>query len=363
MRGFNVIALDKNYQIVSLLRSTNLQWNRKYHEAGIFSIQIPINQYVSAMKYIYTKERTELGKITQINYVRQSQYKYIQLSGYFLERDLNRHVVFQNGTSNVINAPSWSFQSGNAEDVAYAYFNGFKTITTSENNSDLGIDSGTSHGRGINSVHYRNGEYLGNKIFDILKPSGMSYRILYDFVNSKKKFEIWSGVDRTENNTEGNNPVIFSTKYGNIKNPNILLDNTEYKNACLNTNEQTDTYVTTYTSRALFNGALDDDEYYFLQNSSTLNRKDYSESDFLSAMDNESINALSGFPKVINVEFDAMEGSYEYMTDFDLGDLCRVEIPKMELSAKARLIGCYEVMKSGQWSMTMEFGTPIILRK
>ena len=58
-----------------------------------------------------------------------------------------------------------------------------------------------------------------------------------------------------------------------------------------------------------------------------------------------------------------MMSSYEYRTDFDLGDLCSIEIPEMDLSAQARLIGCYEVMKSGQWSMTMEFGTPIILKR
>ena len=86
MKGFNTIALDKNYQIVSLIRSTNLQWSRKFHEAGTFSIQIPIEQYNSSMRYIYTKDRPELGKITQINYVRQQQYKYIQLSGYFMEK-------------------------------------------------------------------------------------------------------------------------------------------------------------------------------------------------------------------------------------------------------------------------------------
>ena len=50
------------------------------------------------------------------------------------------------------------------------------------------------------------------------------------------------------------------------------------------------------------------------------------------------------------------------MKDFDIGDECTLEIPEMSLSADARLIGCYEVMKSGQWSMSMEFGTPIIRR-
>lgn len=363
MKGFNTIALDKNYQIVSLIRSTNLQWSRKFHEAGTFSIQIPIEQYNSSMRYIYTKDRPELGKITQINYVRQQQYKYIQLSGYFMEKTLDRHVVFQNGASNVTNAPSWPFQSGKAEDVAYAFFNAFKKLTTASASSNLNIISGISLGRGKDSVHYRNGELLGWKIYDILKPSGMSYRVLYDFVESNKKFEVWSGFDRTENNADGNNPIIFATKYGNIKNPNILIDDTEYKNACLNTNEQTDNDVTTYVSRATFNAASGDDEYWFLSNSSTLNRNEYTSSDLAVAMDNEALNALTGYPKIINVEFDAMESSYEYRTDFDLGDLCSIEIPEMDLSAQARLIGCYEVMKSGQWSMTMEFGTPIILKR
>lgn len=364
MRGFNVMALDKNFQIVSLIRPTNLQWNRKYHESGIFSIQIPLNQYISEMKYIYTDKRPELGKITQVNYAEQGKYRYIQLSGYFLEKDLDRHVAFQNGSSNVTNAPSWPFQSGKAEDVAYAYFNGFKTISTSDNSSDLGISAGTSLGRGKDSIHYRNGEYLGEKIYDILKPSGMSYRVLYDFINVEKKFEVWSGIDRSENNEEGNNPVIFSTKYGNIRNLNILLDDTEYKNACINTNEQTDYDVKTYTSRAIFNASAADDEFFFLKNASMINKNDYSSSNFLTALDNEGMNALSKYnTKVINIDFDAMAGSYEYMQDFDLGDICSIEIPEMNLSANSRLIGCYEVIKKCNWSMTMEFGTPIIIKK
>lgn len=60
-----------------------------------------------------------------------------------------------------------------------------------------------------------------------------------------------------------------------------------------------------------------------MSNSSTLNRNEYTSSDLAVAMDNEALNALTGYPKIINVEFDAMESSYEYRTDFDLGDLCK----------------------------------------
>ena len=95
-----MIALDANYKIVDLLRPTNLQWNRKYHEP-------------------------EIGRVVQTNFLSQQGYQYIQLSGYFEENELNRHIVYQKGTSNIINSPTWAESSGAAETVAYAFFNGF----------------------------------------------------------------------------------------------------------------------------------------------------------------------------------------------------------------------------------------------
>lgn len=366
MKGFNTVALGDNYGIVSLLRFTNLQWSRKYHESGTFSMQIPLSQYSADIKYVYTKDRPEMGKVTQKNYVQQKGFEYMQLSGFFLEKELDRHVVYQNGDNNITNAPTWLQQSGKAETVAYNFFNGFKAITANYGsasvNSDLGITSGITQDRGKDSVHARNGEYLGWKIYDILKPSGMSYRVLYDFVNSRRIFEVWAGLDRTQDNN-GNNPVVFSTKYGNIKNPNILIDESEYKNACLITNKQTVDNTDIYTSRAVFKPGSGDGEYQFLYAQSGINKNDYSSSDFPAALENEGMNELNSKVKIINVEFDAMEGSYEYMADFDIGDLCSIEIPEMSLSAEARLIGCYEVIKSGQWTMTMEFGTPILTNR
>lgn len=320
-------------------------------------------QYSDEILYIYTRERSEVGKVTQLNYVERDGYGYMQLSGYFLEKMLDRHVCYPKGASNITNSPSWLFSSGTAEDVAFAYFNGFKTITATTGSSTLDIQTEVSQRRGKQAIHYRNGEYLGYKIYDILKPSEMSYRVLYDFVNRMKKFECWSGLDRTEGNVEGNNPVIFSTKYGNIKNPNILIEKSSYKNACVVTNEQLVGDASTFTSQAVFDIAHDDLEVSFLYQKSALNAGDYTTSELQAALRNEGMNAMQNFPKTINLEFDAMAGSYEYGIDFDLGDKVSIEVPEINLSAQARLIGCYEVMKSGEWTMTMEFGTPIIIKK
>lgn len=371
MKSFNVMALDAQYQIVSLLRYTNLQWNRKYHESGFFSIQIPLSQYASTIKYIYTKDRPELGKVSQVNYVSANGYSYIQLSGYFLENELNRRVVYPYGYTNIVDPPAWIYRKGKAEDVAIAFFDAFKNLKADTSyttdplyvNSYLGIDREDSKSRGNTVKHTRNGEKLGEKIYDILKPSGMSYRVAYDFTTSKRVFSCLRGTDRRSSQST-NNPIVFSTKYGNIKNPNILMSETEYRNACIVHNSYTSGDVQTDYSRAVFNRTADEGEYddAFLYVESSLNRSDYDEEIWYPAIDNDGVLKLGDSVKTVNVEFDAMEGSYEYGADFDIGDYCSIEIPEIEFSADARLIGCYEVVKSGKWSLTLEFGTPLIRR-
>ena len=303
-----------------------------------------------------------MGEITQINFINQRGYKAINISGFFLENWLNKRVVYRKGTSNIVGGPEWMNQEGKSEDVAYTYFNAFKDVSISQSGDTvdciLGIESGQSLSRGKISNHERCGEKLGSKIYSILKPSEMSYRILYDFEENKKVFSVWSGYDRTQDQSE-NNPVTFSTRYGNIKNPNILIETTNYCNSCIIDNENNGAVY----ERALLNKSAEDDEYIFSYVKSSVNKNDYdSDTDFYSALDAEGKTDLNERVKLINVEFDAMEGSYDYMEDFDLGDKCNIEIPEVDISADAVLIGCYEVIKKGNHSLTLEFGEPVLRR-
>lgn len=351
---------------MEILRFTNLQWSRKYHESGDFSLQIPVNQYMPDIKYIYTKDRPEMGVVQKTTYVSLSNREYIQLSGQFLEgAELGRMVVYPpagkapNGGTNITTEPGWEFKEGPAEDVALEYYNAFKQIGTAARTIALAIEATGSQHRGHDAVHYRNGEVLSWKIYDILKPSGMSYRVHYDLNENTKTLSFWQGLDRTQDNTDGNNPVIFSTRYGNILKPNILIDETDYKNACIVSHGTAAT--ADLVTQMVFN---DDDEPGRIEyETSLLNRSEYKTlAAFQSEMQNEGMNHLAETIKQINVEFDAMTGSYIYGEDFDIGDICSLEIPAMNLTADVRLIGCYEVMKDGKWTMTMEFGTPVLIK-
>ncbi len=354
---FYLIALDKKFNMITPLAPTNIQWSRKYHEPGSFSIQLPLDQYSADMKYLYTKDRPEVGKITQKNYTEQNGFAYMQLSGYFLENELNRHVVYPQGSSNIWNSPSWVKKSGKAEDVAYGFFDGFKIIKTDTVTSELNMARAPSASRGKDAVHTRNGEYLGAKIYDILKPSGMSYRIDYDFLKNEKKFCVWSGRDLTAKNKDGNNPVLFSTRYGNLKKPDLLDDEGSEKNICINVWESDEKYTLRVVEREI--GA---EEYAFIYHTTSENKDEgVSDADFEKILEEEAKNVLADHERTLNIEFDADPGSYVYGQDFDLGDQCDLEISGV-MTVEARLIACHEVIKSGKWTMSMEFGTPLIKR-
>lgn len=357
MAIFTLLGLDADMAIIQIVRFTNLQWNRKYHEVGDFTLQLSLDQYNPDVKYLYTKDRPELGIVQKRTYVTNKGKSYIQLQGVFFEHELSRMICYPKGTTNITNQPNWEFQEGPAETVAYAFFNGFKQLSTSTVSVDLGITAEETEGRGEEAVHYRNSEDLSYKIYDILKPSGMSYRVLYDLDDNVKTFEVWQGKDRKSQNTAGNNPIVFSTKYGNISNLNLLIDDGEYRNGCIVVHETSENDVQVFNVRAVFNE--DEDPKVLMTQRSSLNKSEYTASEFLEALDNEGKNALAQTLKITNLEYDTLLGSYEYMVDFDLGDICTIEVPEMNVAINARLIGCYEVIKKNGWTMTMEFGEPI----
>ena len=358
MKGIELLALDKNFNIVSLINYSNLQWNRKFYEPGSFSVQISLEQYSTDFKYLYTNDRPEMGEISQVNYKYDGLNRYVALSGYFLENRLNRMIAYAKANvTNITNQPSWTNQSGNAEDVAFAYFNGFKELSWNGGSADLNILTGTNNHLGKFSDHSRRNEHLGAKIYSILKPSRMSYRVQYDLNKQNMTFSCYQGIDRTSDNEELNNPIVFSTDYGNLINPDILISSTDYKNSFIDISTVTDSDSKKETV-TIYVGSENElnEPNLFVQINSSLNADDYSNTeDMFKALSQEGHNELLEHKNILSINFDTIIGSYEYINDFDLGDLCSIEITDFNLSADAVLTSIYEVIKKGQHILNLEF--------
>lgn len=359
-KGIDLLALDKNHNVLGVLGYTNLQWTRKFYESGLFSIEIPAAQYDSNIKYVYTKDRPEMGIVTQTNLYTQNGYQYVALSGYFLESLLGHRIAFQkNIASDIVNEPSWITQIGKAEDVATAFFDGFKDLHIqndkgTDHTYKLGIDTSASQGRGHTSEHTRGNESLDSKIYTILKPSKMSYRVAYDFSANTTTFSCWHGVDRSSENSEGNNPIVFSTKYGNITSANLLISSTDYKNGFLELYD----YDSGGSIMAADTENVEDDEVSLILNKTSLKQDDFDTANaFYQALYAEGHEALLEHRMTVSLDFDTITGSYEYLEDFDLGDICSVEIPEIGISTDAVLSGIYEVVKAGNHTLSLEFTT------
>lgn len=74
-----LLALDKEFNPIGYFGYINLQWIRRYYEPGEFSVQIPIEMYMSDMKYIYTNERPEVGMVQKSEY--QTNYQWSIYAG------------------------------------------------------------------------------------------------------------------------------------------------------------------------------------------------------------------------------------------------------------------------------------------
>lgn len=397
---FSIKILDDNFDLVTIITYSDLQWNRMYNEAGKFVIDgvkghVPFNK--NTWKYVYTEKRKELGKISQVNWKKDENKSTLTLSGYFAEKELDRMCVYtlptnfynDSGTHYGVsivketNTPTWLSQEGTADEVAETYFKAFKRIsftnyqvgdltgsTLVTTAVELDIDFGTidtDHGTYSRARHTRNNESLGHKLYQILKFSGASYEVIFDYENRTKTLNIIHGVNRTQDNyLQGYNPILLSSKNGSIKSANVVASDTDTKDIVLQYSE--DEKISIVLANALPNaqGRIVAEQMSSMQSeyinddnpASAANDKAHKLAVLADATD-----SLSDKTDKYNVQFDFVNSSYRYMEDFDLGDIVSVDIPEIDLSLDVQIIGCYEVIKNGVWDLSLEVGTPTIRKR
>lgn len=385
---FEVKALNSNFELVSLIMYNNLQWTRKFHECGQFTIVLTGRQYDKSWKYIYAEARKELGVISQVNWSKENYIEQTIISGYFLENEVNNMLVYPkpkqfledtNAKATCLSnqtSPTWTMQIGDADVVAKKFFDDFKSITwtnydfedvtgnnlvTTTKTLDISfgsIENGDYH----HAEHARNGERLGDKIYKILKPSGASYEIIFDYMDHTKVMNFIHGKDLREDNTEGNNPVVFTSANGNIISASLVVSNTDTKDAVISYTSSEDNVLVLINKKS-------DSIGRFTKNGLTTSLDDYfadkdnptaaEDKNFKLAVMANSEEVVKNYEDKQNIEFKIYRGSYKYMEDYDLGDLISIEINEIGLSVDARIVACYEVVKKGVWELTLEIGTPL----
>ena len=90
-----LLGLDSSFAIVNSapLRCTNIQWNRRYYEAGDFQLELLASDWEPSIVYIYTHQRPETGLVQKIEAKHTLKGDFVLVSGFFLEGMLNWKIT------------------------------------------------------------------------------------------------------------------------------------------------------------------------------------------------------------------------------------------------------------------------------
>lgn len=330
MINLNVIALDEDFEIYSYLSPHVIQWNRKYYDFGDFELNIPVNQYHEDIKYIYLEGHDELGIVQKKQYYVSDNEELINLSGFFIEKILDDKITY----------PMYNGRN-KCEYIAR------DIVTTYKDDIPLYFEEYHSLGETISLQS--TGDNLGSKIFEIFKPQELSYKIKYNFTDSKLYFDTYQGLDRTQSQAV-NNYVVFNTVYSGVVDYNINIDNSNYKNYAI-IGGQGEGTQRIYETLDISNGGY---KYKIFVDARDLAQDEMTLAEYKQILADRGLEKLQEYKIINNYSINVLPESYKYKNDYDLGDKVDVVINNLGISIQCRIIAIYEVYKDNQQIIEIE---------
>lgn len=335
----DLLALDKDFMPVEYLEYTNLQWNRKYYECGDFSIRVSEKSYSGNMMYIYCPTRIETGIIQKVEYEQTPTGDFVQLSGFFLERILNDKIAY----------PTY-YASGNLEDATR------NMVETYKEDIPL-LRLGNKNNLGSNVTWQETGGEIGDTLYSRLSTQQLSQRCRYDYNDNVIYYEVWQGADRTQDQFV-NNPVTFSTGFKNIQDALVTTDSSNYKNffVVAGSGEGSDRIV----ENVDLSGGGYKKKLFVNASSEKYDPEKQTMEQYRESLRAKGEEKALDYLDISNVEVSAQDSGFAYMEDYDLGDLCDIEIEGLNLHLSARIIEINEVVKENVHRITLTFGDKFI---
>lgn len=333
--AITVYALDGDFNLVTMaIPYDNLQWNRKYYEAGSFEMQIPISVYDISWKYIGTSDRPELGMVQKVY---GNDNDRVLVRGFFCEKMLDFRVCF----------PRYVGDSPKTEtavrSILSRYGNGLPITLGAQNVPPLGDRTQSDF------VDDR----LGTKIYAILETRECSYRVRYDFVGNELVFEVWQGKDRTQ--SQSANPYqTFSAEFGNITSRSIDFDDSDYRNYAIvpiNGDDEVD-FREAYDIDLVQDGEMKREVVIDMR--SRKPEEGYDQSEFLDSVMQEAAEKLMAYKKVESIDVGVTDKGY--MVDYDIGDKCDVILTDIGVTMETRIVEVNEVFKGSEHSVSVGLG-------
>lgn len=325
-------GLTSTFGTVKILKCINVQWNRRYYEAGTFSLQLRASDWDASIVYVYTAERPETGMVQKVEIEHTIKGDMVQVEGYFLEGMLNWKVTYPKHAS-----------TGNISAAC-------KTLVAALM-TDTGVTVPTQADIGASAAFESDGELLGDATYAALKAQELSQRIAYDYLTGQIRYTVWQGKNRLQSQSV-NAYAIFSQDFGTVDAMTITRDESAYRN-----------YATVLYDGGVLNidlRASSSIPKRILYIDTGMSQADgQTQADFLAAVEAEGRKQLAEYPSIVNIDATVIQRNAMYLTDYDLGDKCDVRDDRLALAFETRIVGIDEVWKENTHTVTLQFGDKI----
>jgi hypothetical protein len=199
----------------------------------------------------------------------------------------------------------------------------------------------------------------------VLQEYGLSATIALNDSNKKLLYSVFQGADRSTDNTEGNEPIIFSVDYDNLNSSNYHYDERPLKNTALigGAGEGLERFYTLLTSgksglqlREIFVDASSVNRKYKVEGETE--ERTYTNAEYREMLNQKAQEKFKEtiiketFTGDINVSF----GIWQYNRDYFLGDIVTVQDNKINKYINSRIIEATEVQDENGYSVDVVFG-------
>lgn len=330
-----LMGLDANFAPVGMLRCTNIQWNRRYYEAGDYQAELCAADWDARVAYVYAAGRPETGMVEKIETTHNVKGSFVLVSGFFLEGMLNWKTTIPavNTTGNLCAA---------VKSLVALHMPDTGVVVASE--SDIGeAASFTSEG-----------EFLGDATYAALKKQELGQRIRLDYATGNLLYEVWKGKDRTQSQT-ANSYATFCQNFGTVDAMTFTRDTSKMRNYIVaryivgesSSDMNIDLRAGSEPKRVLFvdTGMAQEDGQ--------------TEAAFLAAVEAEARTQAAEHAAIVNIDADVLQSNTLYLKDYDLGDKCDVRDDRLRLAYECRIIEVNEVWKRNIHTVTLQFGDKI----
>ena len=329
----DVYLLDADWQTTAIIDDfTSLIWRRKYYEAGNFELHCGIDQYIalSSSTYIYRGDRKEAGIIESID-VNDTT---CVIKGRFLEALLDRYVIYP--TKNYTNKTA-AYIAENLVKNIFPY-----AVSCTAVNSDSAVTS-------LQVTSDNLMEYT----YQLLQTYESSQKITYNFENQRFDYTVYRGLDRRQSQSD-NSWAVFSPDWDNLSAFSYSKSIKDVRNFAYvaGAGEGADRVIVTVDLsgdqpvRQLWVDARD------LQKEDNMSDDEYKE--LLKQRGETKLAEYSAVEKC-DAEVDP-QISLKYLVDFDLGDVCTVENPKLGITQEQRITEIEEAYENSSFKLSVQFG-------